>query len=63
VPAADVDRPEAWDEFVKGVAAAISPLDLDFRHQQDELTGTQLYAIVRAPLYIPHSPLPPARAR
>ncbi|KAJ7172540.1 Nse1 non-SMC component of SMC5-6 complex-domain-containing protein [Mycena filopes] len=39
------DRAE-WDEFVVKVNKALDPLDLEFRHLQDEISGKEMYAIV-----------------
>ena len=43
----------SWDEFVTKVNDALNPLDLEFAHLSDEVSGTELYAVVR-PSYIPH---------
>ncbi|KAJ6630738.1 Nse1 non-SMC component of SMC5-6 complex-domain-containing protein [Mycena sp. CBHHK59/15] len=39
------DRDE-WNAFVKKVNDSLDPLDLEFRHLQEELTGREMYAIV-----------------
>ncbi|KAJ7156036.1 Nse1 non-SMC component of SMC5-6 complex-domain-containing protein [Mycena crocata] len=35
-----------WDAFVAQVNEALNPLDLEFRHSQDEINGHEMYAIV-----------------
>ncbi|KAJ7109307.1 Nse1 non-SMC component of SMC5-6 complex-domain-containing protein [Mycena epipterygia] len=37
---------EEWDAFVVKVNDSLNPLDLEFRHLQEETTGREMYAIV-----------------
>ncbi|KAJ6547500.1 Nse1 non-SMC component of SMC5-6 complex-domain-containing protein [Mycena capillaripes] len=37
---------EEWDAFVVKVNEALNPLDLEFRHLQEETSGREMYAIV-----------------
>jgi hypothetical protein len=48
-PDVRIDGADAWDDFVRSVNGALNALDLEFRHQPDEASGQQLYAIVRPP--------------
>ena len=36
----------AWDRFVGQINTSIDPLDLEFRHFHDEVTGADMYALV-----------------
>ncbi|KAJ6502611.1 hypothetical protein C8R45DRAFT_626081 [Mycena sanguinolenta] len=46
------DTREEWDAFVIKVNQALDPLDLEFRHLQEETSGREMYAIVRTLLLI-----------
>ncbi|KAI0636855.1 Nse1 non-SMC component of SMC5-6 complex-domain-containing protein [Trametes polyzona] len=37
---------QSWDNFVTSVSDALSPLDLEFTHMHDEVTGKEMYAVV-----------------
>ncbi|KAI0831418.1 Nse1 non-SMC component of SMC5-6 complex-domain-containing protein [Trametes gibbosa] len=36
----------SWDNFVTSVNEALNPLDLEFAHLHDEVTGKEMYAVV-----------------
>jgi len=40
------DDRAAWDSFTGKVNESLNPLDLEFRHLHDELTGREMYALV-----------------
>ncbi|KZT26317.1 hypothetical protein NEOLEDRAFT_1155819 [Neolentinus lepideus HHB14362 ss-1] len=40
------DDRTAWDSFTGKVNESLNPLDLEFRHLHDELTGREMYALV-----------------
>lgn len=41
------DRREAWDDWVNKINHSLDPLDLEFVHLTDEITGKETYAFVR----------------
>ncbi len=36
----------SWDNFVTSVNEALNPLDLEFAHLHDEVSGKEMYAVV-----------------
>ena len=40
----------SWDNFVTSINDALNPLDLEFAHLHDEVTGQEVYAVVRSKL-------------
>lgn len=40
------DDRASWDAFVTSVNDALNPLDLEFAHLHDEITGQEVYAVV-----------------
>jgi hypothetical protein len=40
------DDSAAWNGFVESVNKSIDTLDLEFRHLNDEVTGTEMFAVV-----------------
>ncbi|KAG6903216.1 hypothetical protein C0995_002759 [Termitomyces sp. Mi166 len=48
-PELEIRRPagrDTWNEFVTKVNQSLDSLDLEFRHLHDEISGTQMYALV-----------------
>lgn len=37
----------SWDAFVTSINDALNPLDLEFAHLYDEISGQEIYAVVR----------------
>ncbi len=37
----------SWDAFVTSINDALNPLDLEFAHLYDEISGQEVYAVVR----------------
>lgn len=51
------DRREAWDDWVNKINHSLDPLDLEFVHLTDEITGKETYAFVRVQYLISTSML------
>ncbi|TFK55006.1 hypothetical protein OE88DRAFT_1623283 [Heliocybe sulcata] len=46
IPKPREDDRAAWDSFTAKVNESLNPLDLEFRHLHDELSGREMYALV-----------------
>jgi hypothetical protein len=47
------DDKAAWDSFVGKVNDSLDSLDLEFRHLNDEVTGREMYALVKPFSFFP----------